>query len=236
MNPDIRFQHHGSASGLKAVKSDFRPRTRDSKLDSIIAFGLAAALVFSALAFGSVEAWAMAVLESMAVLLIGLWITKSIKEGEVRVSFPIHLLPVAGLVCWGLVQSISITRESGVRKSISMDAEASRVAVISIFFALMLVLTAANFFAGKPRLRYLATFLAFYGLALAIFGLIQSFTWDGAFYWLRPTRATGFGPFANRDHFAGYMEMLLPFPAALIVTGSIPSERRLLYGFAAVMM
>src|SRR5262249_45921690 len=125
MNPDIRFQHRGSSSGLKAVKSDLRPRARDSKLDSIIAFGLVAALVFSALAFGSVEAWAMAVLESIAVLLIGLWITKSIQEREVRVSFPIHLLPVAGLVCWGLVQSISINTGSGARTSISMDAEAS---------------------------------------------------------------------------------------------------------------
>src|SRR5262249_4815947 len=112
----------------------------------------------------------------------------------------------------------------------------SRVAVISIFSLLMLSLAAANFLAGKQRLRYMATFLAFYGLALAVFGLIQSFTWDGAFYWLRPTRATGFGPFANRDHFAGYMEMLLPFPIALIATRAIKTEQRPLYAFAAVMM
>src|SRR5262249_1248651 len=184
-HPDARFEHRESASTLKAVKSEARPLIQDSRLNSIIAFGLVGALVFSALAFGSVEAWAMAVLESIAVVLIGLWITKSIKEREGRGSFPIHLLPVAGLVCLGLIQSISITTRWGVRKSIWMDGEVSRVAVISIFSLLMLSLAAANFLAGKQRLRYMATFLAFYGLALAVFGLIQSFTWDGAFYWLR---------------------------------------------------
>jgi O-antigen ligase len=110
------------------------------------------------------------------------------------------------------------------------------VAVISIFFLLVLALGAANFFNSKHSLRNLATFFVFYGMALAVFGLIQSFTWDGAFYWFRPTRATGFGPFANRDHFAGYMEMLAPFPAALIATRPIRSEQRLIYGFAGGMM
>src|SRR6478672_10763335 len=95
--PELRFQRPASASTVKAIKPDSRFQTHDSRLARVIGFGLVVALVFSALAFGSVEAWAMAVLESIAVLLIGLWITKSIKEREVRVSFPTHLLPVADL-------------------------------------------------------------------------------------------------------------------------------------------
>jgi O-antigen ligase len=194
------------------------------------------ALVFSALAFGSVEAWAMAVLETMAIGLGALWLIKSVVEQQIRVTVPVVLMPVAGLVCWGLIQSIAITGGSGERKSISMDFEATRVAVISIFFLLVLALAAGNFFTGKQSIRNIATFLVFYGMAMAVFALIQSFTWDGAFYWFRPTRATGFGPFANRDHFAGYMEMLAPFPAALIATRAIRTDQKLVYGFAGVMM
>jgi O-antigen ligase len=176
------------------------------------------------------------VLESIAIALVALWLLASLFERQILVTIPAVLMPVAGLVCWGLIQSIAISGASGERKSISMDVEASRVAVVSILFLLVLALIAANFLTGKQRLRSLSTFLVFYGMALAVFGLIQSFTWDGAFYWLRPTRATGFGPFANRDHFAGYMEMLAPFPAALIATRAIRSEQRLAYGFAGAMM
>jgi O-antigen ligase len=199
-------------------------------------FALAVAVAFSALAFGSVEAWAMAIVESIGLVLIGLWVTESIVTRQIRLSIPTPLIPLAGLVCWGLIQSVAIKSESGQRTSISMDAEASRVAVVSVFFLLVLALAAANFIKDRARLGRVATFLVFYGLALAVFALIQSFTWDGAFYWFRPTRATGFGPFANRDHFAGYMEMLMPFPAALIATRAIRGEQRFVYGFAAAMM
>jgi O-antigen ligase len=208
----------------------------DSRLSAFIAISSVVAIVFSALAFGSVEAWAMAVLESVAVMLLGLWIMKSIIARQIRIAIPRVLLPVAGLVLCGLIQSVTITGGSGDRKSISMDVEASRVAVTSIFFMLVLALTGANFIRDKRRLGRLATFLVFYGLALAVFALIQNFAWDGAFYWFRPTRAAGFGPFANRDHFAGYLEMLAPFPAALVATGAIRRDQKLAYGFAAVMM
>ena len=209
---------------------------RTTGLSTGIVIGLSAAVVFSALAFGSVEAWAIAVVESIGLLLIGLWIAESIRARQIRLSIPTPLIPVAGLVCWGLIQSIAFKSGSGQRTSISLDVEASRVAVVSIFFLLVLALIAATFINDRARLGRLATFLAFYGLALAVFALIQSFTWDGAFYWFRPTRAAGFGPFANRDHFAGYMEMLMPFPVALIATRAIRGEQRFVYGFAAVMM
>jgi O-antigen ligase len=72
---------------------------------------------------------------------------------------------------------------------------------------------------------------------MAIFALVQHFTWDGRFYWLRPTLATSpFGPFANHNHFAGYMELLIPLPIALVIAREGRGEIRLLYLFAAAMM
>jgi O-antigen ligase len=76
-----------------------------------------------------------------------------------------------------------------------------------------------------------------YGLSMAVFALIQYFAWDGKLLWVRPTAAFSvFGPFVNRNHFAGYMEMLLPLPVALIVVRYGRSELRLFYAFAAAMM
>jgi O-antigen ligase len=66
---------------------------------------------------------------------------------------------------------------------------------------------------------------------------VQHFTWSGRFYWIRPTLATNpFGPFANHNHFAGYMELLIPLPIALVLTRAVGREVRVLYGFAAAIM
>jgi O-antigen ligase len=72
---------------------------------------------------------------------------------------------------------------------------------------------------------------------LAIFGLTQSFTSPTKVYWLRElNQSTAFGPFINRHHFAGYMEMTIALPLGLLFAGAVEREKRLLYGFVAGLM
>jgi O-antigen ligase len=95
----------------------------------------------------------------------------------------------------------------------------------------------SNVFNRRERLSTLGHFLVLYGLSMALFALVQHFTWNGRFYWLRPTAVTSpFGPFANHNHFAGYMELLIPIPVALIVARAVSTELKVLYGFAATVM
>ncbi len=51
--------------------------------------------------------------------------------------------------------------------------------------------------------------------ALAVFGLLQSFQWTGAIYWMRPVLVDSrpFGPYVNPNHFAGLMELAVPWLA-----------------------
>src|SRR5262249_34166898 len=60
----------------------------------------------------------------------------------------------------------------------------------------------------------------------------------GKFYWIRTNHvsASPFGPFANHNHFAGYMEMIAPLPVALVLTQRMSAERRIFYCFAAAIM
>src|SRR5438477_648049 len=106
---------------------------------------------------------------------------------------------------------------------------------IAVGLMIAVVFTALAFGAVEPWSMFLFETIV---LALiAIFALVQHFTWDGRFYWLRPTLATSpFGPFANHNHFAGYMELLIPLPVALVVAREGRGEIRLLYLFAAAMM
>ncbi len=93
--------------------------------------------------------------------------------------------------------------------------------------------------AAAERQSWLRSFLVIFGLAISIFGLVQKFTWNGKYYWLfapsLPTEAP-LGPFVNRNHFAGYLEMIVALPVSLILLRAVRGELAFFYGFAAVMM
>ncbi|HXI92934.1 MAG TPA: O-antigen ligase family protein [Blastocatellia bacterium] len=208
-------------------------------LDKAIVCGLLAAVVFTTLALGTVEAWSVAIFELIVVVLMLLWAAKVIVEKRIEIRIPPAALPLGALVLVGLAQSIALTGSSGQTSSLSMDVEATRGAVAVIFFLFVSFLIAANFFDTPQRLRALANFLIIFGLALAVFALVQHFTWEGKLYWMRRVTSSGAGtggPFVNRNHFAGYMEMLIPIPVALAFSRTTRGETRMFYGFAAAIM
>src|SRR5262249_55548219 len=56
-------------------------------------------------------------------------------------------------------------------------------------------------------------------------------------FWFRQlTQSTAFGPFINRHHFAGYMELAIAIPLGLLFSGAVERQKRLLYAFAAGLM
>ena len=206
-------------------------------LSRIIAVGFLVVVVFTALAHGAVEPWALFVFEVLITMLVLLWLVKAVADKQLKVNVPNIALPLASLAVVGLIQSIAITDSTGRWVSLSKNVGYTRGAVTVLIFLLIAFLIAANFFSSHKLLSRLAVFLVIYGLAFALFGLIQHFSWNGKFYWLRPTEVTNpFGPFANHNHFAGYMELLIPIPIALIITRAVSAELRLLCGFAAIVM
>lgn len=212
---------------------------RQLMLDRAIRVGLLTAVVFTALAHGAVESWAVAGFELLIAGIMLLWGVKVIVEKTVKVRIPAAGFPVAALVALAMVQSLATTDQAGERLSFSLDVEATRTTLLALFCLFVSFLIAANFFGSHNRKLGLANFLIGWGLALAVFALLQHFTWNGRFYWLRSLTARNaipFGPFVNRNHFAGYMEMLAPLPVAMVIARAPGRDLRLLYVFAAVMM
>lgn len=239
-DPQSTIRNRKSAIG-NAAGSDFirNPKSAISTaVDRSIAAGLMIAMVFTTLALGTVEAWSVAIFELIVLVLVLLWAVKAILDKHLDLRIPSAALPLGAFVLLGLAQSIAFTDRDGRTSSLSMDVEATRGAVTVIFFLFLCLLIAANFFTSPERLRTLANFLIIFGLALAVFALIQHFTWDGRLFWVRPSpRATGLGgPFVNRNHFAGYMEMLIPIPIALALSRAVGGEARMFFGFAAAIM
>ena len=197
-------------------------------------------IVFTTLALGTVEAWSVAIFQLIVLVLAVLWSTKAILEKHLEIKIPPAALPLSAFLLLGLAQSVAVRGSSGQTASLSMDVEATRGAIVTIFFLFLAFLIAANFFDNLARLRTLASFLVVFGLALAVFAMIQHFTWEGKMYWFRAVESAGAGtggPFVNRNHFAGYMEMLIPIPLALALSrGAVRNEARLFFGFAAAIM
>jgi hypothetical protein len=208
-------------------------------LRSIIALGLMVVMAGATLAFGAVEPWSLATLGLSVIALLVLWVIKGLVDQRLSVSVPSTGLPLAALILLGVLQGITTTDSVGKRFSISLDAEATRLATEVLLILLIAFLLSANFLAKVPALTWLRNFLIFFGLALSIFGLIQRFTWNGKYFWVIEPSAqppAPFGSFVNHNHFAGYVEMIAPIPVALILRRAVRGELALVYGFAAALM
>jgi O-antigen ligase len=210
-----------------------------ARLELAGAISLGVAIVFTALAFGAVEAWSQAVFSLMAFGLAALVCVKGVMERSFRVNIPPVAWPLTGLLLFGLAQSVAIADQDGKRFAISMDVEATRLSAEILLALLLSALAAGSFLRGERRLAGFVNFLIVFGLALAVFGIAQRLGWNGKYYWvIEPSvpPSSPFGPFVSHNHFAGYMELILPIPLALALSGAAKGERALLYGFAATIM
>lgn len=202
------------------------------------------AIILSALAYGTVHYWALAIFFLGAVTILILWLVDSWNLGSFRVSRNVLQLPLVGLFLLGLVQLLPLRHPEDVGthsiplvSSLSFDPYSTRfilvqLAALTIYFAAVLVFTDT-----PKRLRLLVRTITVFGFFLAIFGLTQSFTSPDKVYWIRELpSAQAFGPFINRHHFAGYMELALALPLGLVFTGAIEKEKKFIYLFAAALM
>lgn len=205
-------------------------------LDNVIAVSLMLVVVFAALAHGVVEPWSIFVVGLAAAVLTLLWMIKVVADKNLTLVIPQTIWPLAALILLGLAQSVSWNDGAGVRQSLSLDVDSTRGTVLVLFSLLALSVLAANFLTGAGRLFALTRFLIFFGAVLGVFGLVQYFSGSSSVYWLRHAEASAFGPFFNRDHFAGYMELLIALPVALIVTRYVRGEKSMVYGIAAMFM
>jgi O-antigen ligase len=202
------------------------------------------AVVTTTLCYGTVHYWSQAVFVAGAAGLLALWATDAWASGALRVSRNPLQLPLAGLFFVGLLQLLPLRSSADAGAvtgptvtSLSFDPYSTRllllqIAALTVYFAAVLAFTDS-----PKRYRLLARLVVVFGFLLAVFGLLQFFTSPDKIYWLRELpQSRPFGPFINRHHFAGYMEMTLALPLGMIFSGAIEAERRPLYIFVAVMM
>jgi O-antigen ligase len=94
-------------------------------------------------------------------------------------------------------------------------------------YAIVLFVT-TQVFRTADHLRRFIWFMMFFGFLVALFGILQHLTFNGKLYWFREMRFGGipFGPYVNRNHFAGFAELIIPVALVPLVLGKVRRERR----------
>ena len=202
------------------------------------------AIALTTLAYGTVHNWALAIFTLSAAGLVCLWAVDAFRLRSALIPLNALQWPIVGVILLGLIQLLPLRTHSdgGLSlspvRSLSLDPYATRMMVVH-FVVLLVYFSATAIFTDTPRrLKTLVRVITIFGFLLAVFGLTQSFTSDGTrVYWFRQlTQSTAFGPFINRHHFAGYMELVIAIPLGLLLSGAVESYKRPLYAFAAVVM
>src|SRR5215470_13886541 len=201
-------------------------------------------IVISALAYGTVHYWALALFNLGGLTILILWVVDAWQLGQFRISRNLLQLPLFGALVLGVLQLLPLRTNSGsavggigALHTLSLDPYATRLVLVQlgtlfVYFAAVLVFTDS-----PHRLHLLVRTITIFGFFLAILGLTQSFSSPTKVLWMRQLdQSTAFGPFINRHHFAGYMELTIALPLGLLFAGSVVKEKRIIYLFIAGLM
>jgi O-antigen ligase len=191
---------------------------------------LCLAVVTTTLAFGTVHAWALGIFQLSAAAVVVLWVMDAWRTGTLRVSRNLLQLPLVGLIAVGVVQLSAAA-------ALTHDPHSTRYALVQLS-SLFVYFAAALAFVDSPRrLRVVVRTVIIFGFLLALYGLMQHFVNPATIFFVRePKQAAPFGPYINRHHFAGYMELTLALPLGLILAGAVERERVILYAFVSAIM
>ena len=225
-----------------SARSDAVYKIRHTLASRFLVLVMCVAIVLSALAYGTVHYWALALFNLGGLTILCLWVVDAWTIGRLRISRnPLQLVFLGGVLL-GLIQLLPLrpaTTGIGIplSQSLSLDPNSTKLVIVQLV-SLFVYFAAALVFIDTPRrLQLMVRTIMVFGFCLAIFGLSQSFTSPTKIYWIRELpQSTAFGPFINRHHFAGYMELTLALPLGLLFAGAVDKEKRILYLFIAAMM
>lgn len=184
-------------------------------------------IAFSVLAFGTVEIWSESILEAVAALLFLWWAILVFRHREIEIHWSVLYWPLLAFLGLATVQ-------------LFFGATAypflTGVALLKISACSLVFFLTGQAFRSRRDLRLLAWFLMCFAFAAAVFGIAQNFTSHYALYWYRPLTGGGepFGPYVNRNDFAGLMELLAPVGLSLMLFRGVRREQMPFVGILTV--
>src|SRR5580692_4394747 len=194
----------------------------------VLRIGVCALVFFGVFSHGAVEDWARVVLEIGAALLFLAWAVRGYLTEEHQIVVSPLLLPLVALLLLALGQWVFHRTASPY---------STRIELQLLLADILLLFLAAQAFRTLQHWRSFVWFVMSFGFFVALFGILQHLTFNGKLYWFREMHFGGipFGPYVNRNHFAGFTELVIPISLVPLVLGKVRRERWFLVSLFAVV-
>jgi len=200
-------------------------------LNRVIYFCLLLTIVLTAIPYGTVQPWWIALFECAVFLIAIVAVIETLLSKTM--SLDVWLVaPLLGLILFAVIQSLPLFSEPGpfgLRTSLSADPYSTRLFAVQLIALTLVLLLLLRYTSSKARLRYLIYVVIGVGVASALFGIVRQNLQHSPGFILPalPMSDRSFGQFINRNHFALLLEMVLGLTLGLIV-GEFSRRRRVL--------
>jgi O-antigen ligase len=183
-----------------------------------IRIGICSLIAFEVLALGGVEPGGQVVLELGAAALLLLWGILAIRRGFAEIHWNWLYLPLVGLGALAFAQ---------YGLGISVYPYLTKLELLKWGGGVTLFFLTMECFREADQVKGLVWFLITLGFLVSLFGIVQQFTYNGKLYWTVtvPPVAGPFGPYVDRDDFAGFVELLAPLGIALLLSRAFRREQ-----------
>lgn len=212
-----------------SINLELPRRPEPGALDRLFVFSLCSLLIFAVLAFGAVQEWSTFAFEVGAAVLFLFWAGKQAISGQLKLSSNPLYLPALSFFVLLVVQ---------VALGTSAYGYVTKYEVLQYVAYGIVLLIAAECVHEEDARRTLIFIMIIFGALYAFFSLAQELTSNGKLFWFYVPRFGGsiYGSYVNRNHYAGLMEMLVPFPMVTSMGHLLKGGQRALVGFCALLM
>jgi O-antigen ligase/Flp pilus assembly protein TadD len=197
-------------------------------------------LLFTPLAFGTVEPWSIALMEAATVSALLFLLFNNMRRKETSLYEIPGITPLVFFLAYMLFQLVPLP--SGIVEIISPETAAlyqatrsydepvrwmslsiNQKATVTEFFRIFsygaFYILTVQILTDRKLLKRVITVLVVFASVLSFFGILQHILSNGKIFWFRELTMGGtpFGPYVNRNHYAGLMEMLFPLVLGLFL-------------------
>lgn len=197
-----------------------------SFFNKLIYIGLLLLLVLTPLPYGTVEVWSTTLWELLVFALALLWGCDVVQTGRLTLARNPLALPLLGLLLLAIAQLLPLS----AGRPLTYDTYATWQAAVKILASLLFFLLFATYAPTDERRRTAAKVIIAVCTLIAFIAIGQSYM--GKMLWPRGS----FGPFVNRNHFAGFLELGIGLAGGLLIGRGTRREWLAVYASALLVM
>lgn len=199
-------------------------RNLDWWCERVILVLLVSLLVFAPMAFGAVHTWAFLVVQTLVTCIAVVWLVRLWGGHKPKLLWTPLSWVVVAFVLYAVGRYLTSEIEYVAR------LELIRV----LLYALVFLAVTSNLYDqdSSETVTYALTIVAVFASSYAVFQFFHhsNHVWN----LIAPYPGRGSGTYINPDHFAGFLELVLPLPLAFLLAGRVGVITRILLGYAVL--